>query len=171
MSLSEISISLTEEEVKRFSETLNTHPVNNATLENTIIANMNCAKEIAHTLKPFSGKPEHLEYFIQAADKFYNRYHETAQDESVKEFVIASICSKIIDEAGDYLLCHPEFSTWPLIKADLRRVFGDKINRHTLSQQLNFLTRNKNESTIEFLDRIKILKNRINLKINSEPNC
>lgn len=133
------------------------------------MATINSAKEIAHTLKTFSGKPEHLEYFIQAVDKFYNRYYETTTDESLREFVFASICSKIIDQAGDYLLCHPELQTWPLIKIELRRVFGDKINRHTLSQQLNFLTRNKNESTLEFVDRLKILKNRINLKINSEP--
>lgn len=139
--------------------------ISNLSIDN--MTTLSAAKEIAHTLKPFSGKSEHLEFFVNSIDKFYNRYN-IATDETLQEFVFATICSKIIDEAGDYLLCHPELTTWPLIKDELRNKFGDKINRHTLSQQLNFLSKYKNESTLDFLDRIKILKNRINVKINSE---
>lgn len=140
--------------------------LNNVSLNE--MATLTAAKEIAHTLKPFSGRSEHLEFFINSIDKFHTRYHTGTQDETLKDFVIATIYSKIIDEAGDYLLCHPELTTWPLIKSELRQKFGDKVNRHTLMQQLNFLTKNKNETTLDFLDRLKILKNRIILKINSE---
>lgn len=139
--------------------------LNNITLNE--MATLTAAKEIAHTLKTFTGRPEHLEFFIKSIDTFYARYY-SATDESLNEFLFATICSKIINEAGDYLLCHPELTTWPLIKIHLRQKFGDKINRHTLTQQLNFLTRHKNESVLEFSDRLKILKNRITLKINSE---
>lgn len=31
------------------------------------------AKEIANTIKPFTGRSEHLEYFINSNDKIYTR--------------------------------------------------------------------------------------------------
>lgn len=161
MSLPDIKLNLTDQDIKNLSDLLNPNTENK-------MATIQAAKEIAHTLRSFSGRSEHLEFFINTIDKFYDRYFTNTQDESLKEFVIATIYSKITEEAGNHLLCHPELTTWPLIKFELRQKFGDKINRHTLTQQLNFLTRNKNESVLEFLDRLKILKNRIALKINSE---
>lgn len=164
MSLPDAQLNFSDQDIQNLTNLLNPNPNTEHRMSSTIQA----AKEIAHTLKPFNGRPEHLEFFINSVDKFYERYYINTTDESLKEFVIASIHSKIIDSAGDHILCHPELTTWPLIKIELRRKFGDKVNRHTLSQQLNFLTRNKNESVLEFLDRLKILKNRIALKINSE---
>ncbi|KAL3279422.1 hypothetical protein HHI36_016933 [Cryptolaemus montrouzieri] len=61
------------------------------------MSTIQAAKEIANTLSPFSGRSEHLEYFINAIDKFFDRYGRTA--DSLSEFVFAAICSKIIDEA------------------------------------------------------------------------
>lgn len=129
------------------------------------MATLTAAKEIARTLKTFSGKSEHLEFFIASVDSFYQRYFISTQDDSLKEFVFASICSKICDEAGDFLLCRPDLTTWPLIKAALRQKFGDRVNRSVLSQQLNFMTKNRNESVLDFIERLKVLKTRISLKI------
>lgn len=140
-------------------------------LVNTVtMASLTAAKEIAHTIKQFSGKSEHLEFFINSVDKFYNRYFLGTNDESLKEFVFASICSKLIDDAGDYILCRPDLVSWPSIRDALRLKFGDRINRHVLAQQLNFLARNKNESVLDFLERLKILKTKIALKINSDAS-
>ena len=132
--------------------------ISNITLTDTEVemVSLTAAKEIAHTLKSFSGRSEHLDFFIVSVDKYYIRYHEGTQDESLKEFVFASICSKIIDEAGDFLLCRPDLKTWPQIKTALRQKFGDRINRQVLSEQLNFLNRNKNESILDFIERIKL---------------
>lgn len=132
-------------------------------------ASITAAKEIANTLKPFTGKSEHLEYFLNSVDKFYSRYGRTT-DNSLSEFVFSSICSKIIDEAGDFLLCRPDLSTWPEVKSALRLKFGDRIDRNVLQQQFIFLTRNKNENVIDFLERLKLIKMRLNLKINSDPS-
>lgn len=129
------------------------------------MATLVAAKEIARTLKIFSGRSEHLEFFIASIDTFYQRYFISTQDESLKEFVFASICSKICDEAGDFLLCRPDLTTWPLIKAALRQKFGDRVNRSVLAQQLNFMTKNRNESVLDFIERLKVLKTRISLKI------
>lgn len=125
------------------------------------------AKEIAYTLRPFSGRSEHLESFINAIDKFHTRYGTTS-DNSLSEFVFASICSKIVEEAGDFILCRPDLNTWPEIKKALRDKFGDRLDRNVLQQQFIFLTRHKNENIIDFLERIKLLKMRLNLKINSD---
>ncbi|KAL3282389.1 hypothetical protein HHI36_005574 [Cryptolaemus montrouzieri] len=131
------------------------------------MSTIQAAKEIANTLRPFSGRSEHLEYFINAIDKFFDRYGRTA-DNSLSEFVFAAICSKIIDEAGDFLLCRHDLNTWPEIKQALRTKFGDKTDRNVLQQQFIYLTKNRNESIAEFLDRLKLLKMRLNLKINSD---
>lgn len=134
------------------------------------ISNMNtiqAAKEIANTLRHFSGKSEHLESFINSVDKFYDRYGKTT-DNSLSEFVFAAISSKIVDEAGDFLLCRPDLGTWPEIKKALRDKFGDKIDRHVLQQQFIFLTKNKNEHISDFLERLKLIKMKLNLKINAD---
>lgn len=129
---------------------------------------INAAKEIAHTLRPFTGRSEHLDYFINSVDIFYNRYAASSADESLKEFVFASITSKIIDEAGDFLLCRPDLKTWADIKIALKLKFGDKTDRNVLLQQLNFLSKNKNESALEFIDKLKLLLSKINLKTQAD---
>lgn len=130
---------------------------------------MFAAKEIAATLKTFSGKSEHLESFINNIDRFFNRYGRT-QDNSLSEFVYLAICSKIIGEAGDFLACRPDLDTWPQIRDALRLKYGDRVDRNVLQQQFLFLTKNKNESVIDFLERLKTIKMRLNLKINSDSN-
>ena len=137
--------------------------------DNNNLPTMQAAKEIAHTIRPFSGRNEHLESFINSVDKFYNRYGRTT-DNSLSEFVFAAICAKIVDEAGDFLLCRPDLDTWPEVKNALRAKYGDRINRHVLQQQLIFLNKNKNENILDFIERIKILKMRLNLKINSDSD-
>lgn len=134
----------------------------------TEMATIQAAKEISYTLRNFSGRQEHLESFINAANKFFDRYG-TTNDNSLSEFVFAAICSKIIDEAGDFLLCRPDLNTWPQVRTALREKFGDKTDRHVLQQQFIYLTKHKNENIIDFLERLKITKMRLNLKINSDP--
>ncbi|KAK9879626.1 hypothetical protein WA026_006692 [Henosepilachna vigintioctopunctata] len=133
------------------------------------MATIQAAKEIANTLRQFTGRSEHLESFLNSADRFYERYGRT-QDNSLSEFVFASICSKIIDEAGNFILCRPDLGTWPEVKQALKEKFGDKIDRHVLQQQFIFLTRNKHENISDFIERLKLTKMRLNLKINSDTH-
>lgn len=161
---------MSDSEIEILAEELNNITITetfNNTIDNTM-ATLAAAKEIARTLKNFSGKSEHLEFFIASIDKFYDRYFTNTNDASLKEFIFASICSKIIDDAGDFLLCRPDLTTWPEIRNALRQKFGDRVNRQVLSQQLNFLAKTRNENMIDFIERIKILKTRICLKIISD---
>lgn len=137
----------------------------NMSLNNT--ATIQAAKEIANTLRTFSGNSDHLETFINSVDKFHNRYGITT-DNSLNEFVFSVICSKIISEAGDYILCRPDLETWPDVRDALRLKFGDRTDRNVLHQQFLYLNRNKNENIIDFLDRLKIMKMKLNLKINAD---
>ena len=149
--------------VNQLAERLNEMALNG----NNTTPSIQAAKEIANTLRPFSGRSEHLESFINAADKFHERYGRTT-DNSLNEFVFVSICSKITDEAGNFILCRPDLNTWPEIKTILKNKFGDKVDRHVLQQQFIFLTKHKNENITDFLERLKVMKMRLNLKINAD---
>lgn len=65
------------------------------------MATLAAKKEIAHNLRNFS------EPFIIVTDYLQS---------SLKEFVVASITSKLIDQAGDFIFCRPDLKTWPEIK-------------------------------------------------------
>ena len=144
-----------------------TQSLSNISLNMTTLT---AAKEIAHTLKSFTGNSDHLEFFISSVDKFYNRYYTGSIDESLKEFVFASICSKLTEEASDFLLCRPDLTTWPKIKDALRQRFGDRINRQVLAQQLNFLTRSRREPILDFIEILEVLKSGISLKIAADDS-
>lgn len=117
-------------------------------------------------LKTFDGNPNHLEAFINIIDIFYNRYY--IGDESQKEFVNLAILSKLTGEANSFILTRPDLTTWPVIRDALRLKFGDPISRQNLTQQLMFSTRNRNESTLDYVNRLKTLVHRITSKIQSE---
>ncbi|KAF2889806.1 hypothetical protein ILUMI_16367 [Ignelater luminosus] len=138
-------------------------------LTNSTLPTIQAAKEIANTLRYFLGRSEHLESFLNSVDKFHSRYGRTT-DNSLNEFVFASICSKITDEAGSFITCRPDLETWPQVKEALKNKFGDKLDRNELQQQFIFLTRNRNQNISDFLKRLKIIKMRLNLKMNSDPD-
>lgn len=123
-------------------------------------------KATVSLLKTFDGNTNHLEAFINIIDTFYNRYH--AGDESQKEFVNLAIQSKLVGEANDFILTRPDLTSWPTIREALRLKFGDPISRQNLTQQLMFAIRNKNESTLDYVHKLKALVHRISSKIQSE---
>lgn len=117
-------------------------------------------------LKTFDGNTNHLEAFINIIDTFYNRYY--TGDESQREFVNLAIASKLVGEANDFVLTRPDLTSWPAIKEALRLKFGDPISRQNLTQQLMFSTKNRNESTLDYVLKLKSLVHRISGKIQSE---
>lgn len=118
-------------------------------------------------LKTFDGNQNHLEAFINTIDTFHNRYY--AGDESQKEFVNLAIQSKLIGEANNFILTRPDLITWPQIKEALRLKFSDPISRQNLTQQLMFSMKNRNESALDYVHKLKTLVHRIISKIQSEP--
>lgn len=67
-------------------------------------------------------------------------------------------------------MTRPDLKLWTDIKAALRLKFGDPLSRNILSQQLNYLTRERNESLSEYLLRLKALTYRIFSKTQQEYN-
>ena len=65
-------------------------------------------------------------------------------------------------------MCRPEVDTWPQIRDLLRIKFGDLIDRVTLMHDFSCMLINKNESITDFINRINIVKSRLQVKIRSD---
>lgn len=139
--------------------------LNNST--NTNSPSISAAKAIADFLPIFDGDNEQLESFIYRSDKFYNSYGNTT-DNGLSDFVFNVICSKLRGNVGNFLMCRPDLTTWPHIKIALRQHFGDKIDRQTLMREFLQLTKNRNETILDFLERLKQLKSRVEVKIQTD---
>ena len=118
-------------------------------------------------LPTFSGTQNHLESFIRSIDEFYQLYFTNNGIEQNK-VVLAAIKSKLIDSARDFLLSRPDLDSWPSIKEALRQKFGDPITYQILHQQLQYFKINKNESIIQFVDRLKSFVQKIFSKLHCE---
>lgn len=116
-------------------------------------------------LKNFDGTPSRLEFFLNQIDTFHSRYFNN--DLSQQEYVMLAIRSKIVQSAEDFLLTRPDLKTWPEIKLALQQKFSDPITRANLQQQLIFLSR-KNESTQDYIQKLKALVTKVNTKICTE---
>ncbi|KAL1487555.1 hypothetical protein ABEB36_015774 [Hypothenemus hampei] len=141
----------------------------NISLEIPIGNNTEMADALRSTvtlLKTFDGTPSHLETFIQQINTFHTRYFNN--DAAQQEYVILAIKSKIIKEAEDFLLTRPDLDSWHEIKNALRQKFSDPITRANLQQQLSFSSRPKNESTQDYILKLKALVTKINTKIYTE---
>lgn len=113
-------------------------------------------------LKTFDGNPLRLESFVNQINTFHTRYFNA--DPSQQEYVILAIRSKILGAAEDFLLTRPDLKTWDEIKNALQQKFSDPITRANLQQQLIFLSKT-NESTQDYIQKLKSLVTKINTKI------
>lgn len=116
-------------------------------------------------LKTFDGNPLRLESFVNQINTFHTRYFNA--DPSQQEYVILAIKSKILGAAEDFLLTRPDLKTWDEIKNALQQKFSDPITRANLQQQLIFLSKT-NESTQDYIQKLKSLVTKINTKICTE---
>ncbi|KAF2881293.1 hypothetical protein ILUMI_24881 [Ignelater luminosus] len=125
------------------------------------------AKAIADFLPTFDRDSYQLESFIHRCDKFHNTYGKT-NDNSLNDFVFNVICSKLKSDVSNFLMCRPDLTDWPQVKTALREHLGDKIDRQTLTREFLQLTKYRNETILDFLDRLKQLKSRIEVKIQTD---
>lgn len=146
------------EQTSDLSEFLGPQTSNNYTMADAL-------KSTVILLKTFDGTPTRLETFVNQIDTFYTRYFNA--DPSQQEYVILAIKSKIIGAAEDFLLTRSDLNTWAEIKIALQQKFTDPITRVNLQQQLIFLSK-KNESTQDYIQKLKALVTKINNKICSE---
>ncbi|KAL1488236.1 hypothetical protein ABEB36_015191 [Hypothenemus hampei] len=91
-------------------------------------------------LKTFDGTPSHLETFIHQIGGF--RFSSNT----------------------------PDLNSWHEIKTARRQKFSDPITRVNLQQQLIFLSKQKHESTQDYIQKLKALVTKINTKIWTKVN-
>lgn len=125
------------------------------------------AKAVADFLPTYDGEGDQLESFISRCDKFFNCYGTTT-DNNLSDFCFNVICSKLRGDVSNFLMCRPDLTTWPLTKAALREHYGDKIDRQTLTREFLHLTKYKRESILDFLERLKRMKSRVDVKIQTD---
>lgn len=119
-------------------------------------------------LPKFNGESDKLDSFILRIDKFFKTYHDESNSVSQKSFVNDAILSKLDGNALDFALTNPQYNTWPLLKTALQNRFGEQTSLENLLSSLNHIKRNKDEATLNFLERINDLKNKIQRKIAIE---
>lgn len=148
-----------DREVDELANRLNRMALNAQTLQ--------AAKAIADVLPTFSGDSVQLESFIKLTDGFYNSYGNTT-DNGLNSFTFHVLRSKLKDDVLNFVMCRPDLSTWPAIRTALREHYGDRIDRQTLTRDFLHLTKGRNENILDFLDRLKQMKSRLEVKINAE---
>ncbi|KAL1489352.1 hypothetical protein ABEB36_014265 [Hypothenemus hampei] len=136
---------------------------------NQPIPNISNVKAIAEYLPFFDGNKHQLECFIDRCGKFNNNYGRTT-DSSLNDFVHNVICSKLKGNVGNFLMCRPDLTSWPLIKEALREHYGDRIDRQTLTREFLQLNRHRNESIVDFLERLKLMKSQVEVKIQTDES-
>lgn len=142
--------------------------LNNLSINETMTT-VQTVKAYADFLPTFQGNPIHLESFINECDTFYNNFGKTT-DPTINHFAFTIIKSKLRDDAANYIMCRPDLNTWPLIKKSIRSHFGDRVDRQTLTREFLHLTKTRNENILDFLERVRQIKSRIDVKINTDSS-
>lgn len=127
------------------------------------------ARHYGEIIPRFSGKPNALEAFIIKVDQFYNKYGNT-NDDSLNNYVFCMISSRLSDEANDFVTCRPDLVDWPSLKDALRNKFGDLTDRKILTHQFKTLKINASENLKDFIERIKAMQTRLNVKIQMDTS-
>ncbi|KAK9711421.1 Integrase zinc binding domain [Popillia japonica] len=63
-------------------------------------------------------------------------------------------------------MCRPDITNWPLLKTALRDHYGDKIDRQTMMREFLQMTKHRHESILDFLERVKLTKSKVEVKIH-----
>ncbi|XP_015601590.1 uncharacterized protein LOC107270779 [Cephus cinctus] len=126
------------------------------------------AKEIGRMIGTFSGKAEELDTFVIEMDQYHSRYGAT-RDQSLNEYVYFTIKSKLLEKARDFVRSRPDLRNWSELRTALTEQFGDRTNREILTNEFQLTRRQHNEDMLSFLNRIRKLKARIDLKIQTDP--
>lgn len=135
--------------------------------ENDRPPRIHAAKEMATTLRPFDGQSQNLNLFIVTCDRYYNNFGLT-DDPLLTEYVNGIICAKLVDQAAIFLASRPDLFNWPILKLALQEKFCDRTSITVLQQQFQFMSKKPQENIIDFVERIKIAKNQLAARIQSD---
>lgn len=153
---------MTEQEINLISKNLRKMALNNT-------PTIQAAKAIADCFPIFDGNCMELEAFIFECDSFFNIFGTTT-DNNLNHFAYSTIRTKLKGAVINFIMCRPDINTWPMIKQSLRENFGDRTDRQTLTREFLQLTKNRNETIIDFLNKVKRIKSRLEIKITSDKH-
>lgn len=140
---------------------------NNMAVQPTTEQLIAAARNYGDILPKYDGNPNSLETFIIKADTYYQKYGNT-EDDTLAQYVFCMISSKFINEANDFVSCRSDLTDWPLLKEALRNKFGDLTDRKILAHQFKNLKLKPNEEINDFIERIKSVQNKLNIKIRMD---
>lgn len=132
--------------------------------------NFQLLKLYIDTIPQFSGNENNtLEIFIEHCESLVHTYtnRDNVRD-PLNTFLIRAIISKLTGRALMLVGSRPEIRDWDDLKGLLRLSFGDQRNLDCLVQELIALKPNKNESFVEFGQRIQKVRSSISCKLKSQ---
>lgn len=131
------------------------------------MADLTFAKEFGNLLPKFDGDRTKLNAFLTACDNYAAQFMN--DQPIVKLFCINIIKNKLVGNANDEFLTSNVENTWNAIREFLISKFGDHANLDVLKNELQFLRKPQSENIIDFIEKIKTLRIRINYRIDSDP--
>lgn len=128
---------------------------------------ISAASNYGKILPKYDGRSDTLESFIAKVDSFFDHYGNT-RDQTLNRYVFCLICSKLTDEADGLVSCRSDIEDWPTLKETLRTKFGDHTDRKILTHQFKNLKIKIGEGLNDFIHRIKVMQNTLDIKINMD---
>jgi hypothetical protein len=126
--------------------------------------NLQLIKLHVDTVPQYDGNLTTLEIFISSCDHLFNTF---GTDPTIASYLLRVVIGKLTGRAQALVATKTELNSWPLIKRTLRSCFGDQRNIDCLEQDLIFLRPFKNESPLNFGQRIQTVRSQLSAKVNS----
>jgi hypothetical protein len=117
--------------------------------------NLQLIKLHVDTVPQYDGNLTTLEIFISSCDHLFNTF---GTDPTIASYLLRVVIGKLTGRAQALVATKTELNSWPLIKRTLRSCFGDQRNIDCLEQDLIFLRPFKNESPLNFGQRIQTVR-------------
>lgn len=120
---------------------------------------------VVETIPTYDGDKDLLEIFISAADNFYNKYANLSEE--MVSFTHQALLGKLKGNALLIIGSRSELKSWPLVREELRNVYGEQLSLDNLEQMMLTCTLKKNESYQNFGKRLQIIRSKLAQKINT----
>lgn len=120
------------------------------------------------TIPKFNGDPGTLEIFIEHCNFLIATYTNVSDaNDPINGFLIRAVISKLSGNALVLIGSRPEIRTWDGLRSLLRLSFGDQRNIDCLVQEMLMAKPNRNETSLQFGQKVQKLRSAIASKLIS----
>lgn len=127
--------------------------------------NYNLLRLYIDTIPVFNGDAHTLEVFLEHCEHLLVTYKNPNEQDPINGFLIRAIIGKLSGNALMLIGSRPEIRDWNSLKNLLRLSFGDNRNLDCLVQEMMALQPSKNESFLNFGQRIQRSRSAIASKL------